>query len=176
MKARGFTLAELAFVTALAALVAGALIARVVPLLGRAERVQYLKTEAELRSALLLEAATRIARGDSTTLIELSRSNPIDLLPAPPSDYVGQAAWTETTQIPRPSWHFDAARGTLVYRVGPHTSFEAVDGPADTIELAVVFRFDDRNANGVFEPGIDTFHRLDLAPLNAYLWPERGAL
>lgn len=171
MRHRGFTLAELALVVALASVAAGAILARVIPLLGQAERAAFLKTEAELRSALLLEAAARIARGEAATLVQLAGSNPIALLPANPTNYLAPAQMQPLQRASRPSWQFDPDRGVLIYRVGRYTQFEPVDGPDDRIELAVEFRFDDRNGNGSFEPDADTFHRLELSPLHAYRWP-----
>jgi type II secretory pathway pseudopilin PulG len=169
---RGFTLAELAFVIVLASLVAAAILARVVPLIGQAERAAFYKTEAELRSALLLEAAARIARGEGATLVDLARSNPVDLLLNEPTNYLPPTDAATAARGPRPSWQFDTDRGVLIYRLGRHTRFEPIEGPDDRIELAVGFQFDDRNENGRFEPGVDTFYRLELSPVHAYRWPQ----
>jgi prepilin-type N-terminal cleavage/methylation domain-containing protein len=169
---RGFTLIELVVVVIAIAILAGAVIERVLPLVARAQRIAFLQVQSDLRSALRLEAAERITRGESHTLGELAAVNPMTLLPAPPRNYVG--TWPEDAlgAVPGATWYFDERTGRLVYRVGGGARFEAVDGPPARIELAVELVYEDRDGDGAYHPARDRFGGLELVPVHAYRWPE----
>jgi prepilin-type N-terminal cleavage/methylation domain-containing protein len=170
--ARGFSLLELVVVVIAVAILAGAALERLLPLIGRAQRAAFLQVRGELQSALLLEAAERITSGRAHTLPELAAGNPMALLLQPPANYVGVLPWADPAEVPRASWFFDAHDGHLGYRVGRHTRFEAVNGPPDLIELEVAFAFEDRDGDGVFDAAGDEFDGLRLEPVHDYKWPD----
>jgi len=171
-QAHGVSLLELVGVVIIVAILIGAALDRLLPLVGRAQRAAFLDVRRELQSALLLEAAERIARGQSATLPELAAANPMTLLLTPPANYVGALARPRPEEVPPASWYFDDASKTLVYRVGRHTRFTPKDGPDRLIELRVAFVFDDRDADGVFDAVRDGFGGLRLEPVHAYDWPD----
>lgn len=150
----------------------GVALERLLPLIGRAQRAAFVQVERELKSALLLEAAERITRGESHTLPELATANPMELLLEPPPNYLGPIRWSDDADIPPASWFFDARAGRLGYRVGKHTRFSAIEGPPDRIELGVEFVYEDRDGDGVFDANGDRFGGLRLEPLHAYDWPD----
>lgn len=168
---RGFSLLELVVVTGLIAILAGLFLDRVLPLIGQAERVAFMQTKRQIHSALLLEAAERVAGGESDTLPELAGSNPMALLLEPPGNYLGTLAALDGSPLPRRSWFFDDATGRLVYRPGRQARFEPAEGPEDRIELVVTFVYRDRDADGAFDAAVDRFDGLRLEPVHAYLWP-----
>ena len=53
----GFSLIELAVVVVIVGVLIGVVLDRLLPLIGRAERAAFLQTQADLQSALLVEAA-----------------------------------------------------------------------------------------------------------------------
>jgi len=169
---RGFTLLELVVVVAAVALLMGVALERMLPLVGRAQRAAFLQVERELQSALLLEAAERITRGEAHTLPEVAAANPMTLLLTPPPNYIGTVNYADEADIPRASWFFDVSAGRLAYRVGRYTRFDAKDGPADRIELTVAFVYDDRDGDHVFDPIGDRFGGLRLTSIHAYEWPD----
>jgi len=171
-RARGFTLLELIVVVAAVALLAGVALNRLLPLVGRAQRAAFLQVQNELKSALLLEAAERITRGESHTLPDLAAQNPMALLLEPPANYVGVVRRVDAAAIPRASWYYDERQGHLAYRVGRHTRFDAQGGPRDLIELEVAFVYQDRDADGMFDAAGDRFDGLRLTPVHAYKWPD----
>lgn len=168
----GFTLLELVVVVAAIAILAGVALDRVLPLIGRAQRAAFVRVRADLQSALLLEAADRITRGEAGSLPELATRNPMTLLLRPPANYVGSVDPRRESEIPRASWFYDERAGHLAYRVGRHTRFAAKQGPRDLIELTVAFAYQDRDRDGLFDAAGDRFDGLTLETVNAYEWPD----
>jgi general secretion pathway protein G len=171
MHTRGFTLIEFVVVVIVIGIVAGFALDRLLPLIGRAERIAFVQVRAQLQSALLLEAAERITRGETATLGALADGNPMTLLLEPPVNYRGAYAALDGA-LERGSWYFDNGRSRLVYRVGKHADFETLDGPPGVVELRVQFVYDDRDADGDYDAGRDTFEGLRLAETTAYRWAE----
>ena len=163
---------ELVVVVCAVAILAGFALDRILPLVGRAQRAAFLQVRSDLTSALLLEAADRITRGESATLPELAATNPMTLLLDPPANYVGSLERPDEAEIPRASWYYDEQLGRLVYRVGRHTRFAPGTGPAELIELTVAFVYQDRDGDGVFDAAGDRFDGLRLTPVHAYDWPD----
>jgi prepilin-type N-terminal cleavage/methylation domain-containing protein len=168
----GFSLIELVVVVVAVGIMAGLALERVLPLIGRAERVAFLHTRSQLHSALLLEAAGRLTRGEAHTLAELAGGNPMALLLNPPGNYVGAFTRPDVDALPRAAWYFDDFEHRLVYRPGRQAKFEALDGPSDRIELVVRFVYSDRDGDGAFHPSRDRFDGFRLEPVYAYSWPE----
>lgn len=170
MTARGFTLLELVIVIVIIGVLAGFLLDRVLPLVGQAERVAFQQVRSQVQSALLLEAAERIARGESSSLGELAGANPMSLLLLPPGNYIGERSRPRIGDLPRRAWYFDTRDGRLVYRPGRQARVETLEGPQDRIELAVSFAFRDRDGDGRYQPSIDHFDGLRLAPVYPFRW------
>lgn len=171
MRARGFTLIEFVVVVIVIGVVAGFALDRLLPLIGRAERIAFVQVRAQLQSALLLEAAERITRGEARMLAGLADGNPMTLLLEPPANYRGAYA-ASGGDLERASWYFDSGRGRLVYRVGKHAEFETLDGLPGVVELFVQFAYDDRDEDGDYDAGRDTFEGLRLAEATVYRWAE----
>lgn len=170
MTARGFALLELVIVVVIIGVLAGFLLDRVLPLIGQAERVAFQQVRSQVQSALLLEAAERIARGESSSLGELAGANPMSLLLLPPGNYIGERSRPRISDVPRAAWYFDSRDSRLVYRPGRQAEVETPDGPADRIELAVSFAYRDRDGDGRYQPSIDNFDGLKLAPVYPFNW------
>jgi len=168
----GFSLVEFLVVVVAISIVAGVLLDRVLPLIGRAQRAAFVQVRADLQTALLFEAAERVTRGDAASLQNFADRNPMTFLVAPPANYVGSFAQPHEDDIPVASWYFDEHVHRLVYRVGRYTRFDALGGPPGRVELKTEFVFDDRNGDGTFEPGPDDFKGLRLTPVHAFAWPD----
>ncbi|MEO8465892.1 MAG: type II secretion system protein [Gammaproteobacteria bacterium] len=171
-RSSGFSLVELMVVVIAIGIIAGALLDRVLPLIGRAQRAAFVQVRADLQMALLFEAAERISRGDAASLQSLTDRNPMTLLLVVPANYVGSFERPAEDYLPVASWYFDEHTHRLVYRVGHYTRFDGQGGPAGRVELKTEFVFDDRNGDGTFEPGADNFRGLRLTPAHPFAWPD----
>lgn len=172
MRPRGFSLFEMLVVVIAIGILAGFAFERLLPLVGKAERVAFLQVRSQLQSALLLETAARIARGESRLLGNLSGRNPMELLLQAPANYLGVLEPPAAGRVPARRWYYDAAAERLVYRVGPYARFDGLDGPANRIELTVRMVYQDRDGDGLFDPRIDDFGGMRLASVHAFSWPE----
>jgi prepilin-type N-terminal cleavage/methylation domain-containing protein len=171
-KTRGFSLVELLVVVVAISILAGALLDRVLPLIGRAQRTAFMHVRADLQTALLLAAAERITRGEAATLPDLADANPMALLLTPPANYLGSFARPDERDVPPASWYFDEHTRRLVYRVGRYARFDALGGPSARIELKTRFVYADNNGSGAFEAVGDEFQRLTLVPVHEFAWPD----
>jgi len=172
LRQRGFTLIELVVVVVIVAIMVGFALDRLLPLIGRAERAAFLQVQSQLRSALLLEAAEKLTRGESASLHQLVSVNPMSLLLTAPANYLGALTQRSEERPTRASWYYDERSGRLVYVVGKHTKFQPMTGPKDRIELRVEFVYTDRDNSGTYEPSRDDFDGLRLASAFAYDWPD----
>jgi prepilin-type N-terminal cleavage/methylation domain-containing protein len=170
-KPHGFSLVELMVVVIAVGILAGALLERVLPLIGRAQRTAFVQVRVDLQTALLLEAAERITRGEAATLPSLAQANPMTLLLSPPANYMGSFA-RPPDDVPAASWYFDEHSHRLVYRVGRYARFDAQGGPPGRIELTTEFVFEDRDGSGSFEAARDELEGLRLTPVHAFAWPD----
>jgi len=170
--AAGFSLLELAVVVVIVGILVAVVLDRLLPLIGRAERVAFLQTQADLQSALLLEAAQRITSGESDRLAELAAGDPMRLFLRPPLNYLGPLSRGEAEKVGGGNWYFDEQDGRLAYRVGRHTRFDPLGGAPDRVEFRIAFVFEDRDGDAKFDAAHDRFGGLRLEPTHAYSWPD----
>ena len=128
MRANGFTLLELVVVVVAIAILAGFALDRLLPLVGRAQRVAFMQVQSELQTALLLAAADRITSGESQTLPELAGANPMSLLLKPPGNYLGELGRGEAERAPGHTWFYDDRKRAARLSRGPLHALRAARG------------------------------------------------
>ena len=166
---RGFTWLELALVVSLIGILAAVFLVKIMPLFGEAERVGLLRIEAELKNALVMEAAKRIVQGRTAEIASLEGANPFQFVLEAPANYLGELEAPDPASVPARHWYFDSSTRRLVYRV--HSDrFESDLGPPARAEYEIRLSFDDRNSSGAFEAGSDDFRGVRLVPVAAYRW------
>lgn len=167
---RGFTLLELTIVVIIVCLLAVAAIDKLLKARESAEWAAVTRNIGNLRSALGMQVAKHIVRGEMDAVFALAGSNPIDLAVSPPANYAGVQTAAGPADFEAQTWWFDPQAQALVYRIefdGGFTS--ALDGPA-RVRFRIELFYEDRNGNGVFDKEADTFHGLDLVPVEPYTW------
>ena len=110
----GFTLIELIIVVCIVALCAALLLDRLRFYQEAAEKAVMEYTVATLKSALQLQVAALLVRGEEKKIGALARANPVDWLMEPPTGYRGEFRAPQPA-VPPGSWYFDATRSELVY-------------------------------------------------------------
>lgn len=120
--ANGFTLWELMVVVALVVFLFIAAVENLLPLRADAERATVATTIGSLRSALGMESIRRVMAPDGAPLDAMTGVNPMEWLAVKPSTYSGVI--DSVDDLPRGHWGFEAASGTLFYRVRYPEYFE----------------------------------------------------
>ena len=87
--ARGFSLLEMVVVVVCIGILAGLALERLLPLIGKAERVAFIRVQGQLQNAVMLETAQRLTRGESHRVPQMVGSNPMDYVLQPPANYLG---------------------------------------------------------------------------------------
>lgn len=170
----GFSMLELTVVIIIIGVLIVVAISRLLPYLDEAERVAVLTVERQLKNSLVMEAAQRIARGRSASIAELEHINPMELLLEPPGTYAGVFAG-DGMELPARHWYFDAASNRLVYKTGkPYSSLEQ-DHTFDDPQFAVRVVFEDRDADGIFNPQNDELYGIRLLRIAGADWLARGS-
>jgi prepilin-type N-terminal cleavage/methylation domain-containing protein len=167
---RGFSLLELVIVIAIIVLLLVIAVDKLLPLRVDAERTAMENVLGALKSALNIEVAAHIARGQIPLLVSLQDSNPMNRLSEQPKNYAGEFDAPDPAVIEGGQWYFDRHDHTLVYRVSNVESFQTpLSGPARA-RFAVRLDYDDMNGNSSFDMGVDAIRGVRLEALETYSW------
>lgn len=162
---RGFSMLELVLVVILVVTLYMVAIDRLLPLRGDAEAAHAATIAGTLRSALGMEVAARLMRGEMDGITALEGANPMGFLAEVPDNYLGEIDRMRPEQLPRGHWYFDSNTGELVYLVRYDQYFRT--------DLAGVPRL-------VFRVELVHNERGDLAGVrlarkNAFVWVQSAA-
>ena len=114
---RGFTLLEMLVAITLVIVLYVTMLDRLLPMRGDAEAANVATVAGALRSALGLEVADRLVRGNLEAVAELDGANPMRFLAEQPENYLGEVNGVDPANLPPGNWYFDGASGELVYLV-----------------------------------------------------------
>jgi len=168
---RGFSLVELLVVIIIISILMVLAIQRLLALQVDAERVVMESTAGTIRGALGIKVAEKIARQRVNDLPAFEGSNPMNLLAEVPGNYLGEFdGATDPYTLEKGSWYFDTTSRTLVYLVDNTGYFSG--GVEDPLRARFKVRlvYTDANANGAFDPGIDSIEGLRFAAQEPYQW------
>lgn len=161
---------ELAISVIIVGVLIGVVAWRANKLMVKAEQVSVMQVAGQLRAALGLEVAARVARGHLAAAAGLAASNPMDLLQVRPANYLGVLSDPDPAQIRPGNWYFDSRTGYLVYRVQHTDDFETVlTGPARA-EFVIRLRYRDGDGNGRYNAAGDTLYGVDFVPAAPFRW------
>ncbi len=132
----GFTLFELIVVVSIVALLAAALLDRLRFYQELAEKAAMEQTVGIIRSAIHLKIAELISQDRISSIPELAKENPMDLLAEKPPNYAGAFAGN----VPSASgiWYYDSRDHLLVYRVELGEHFASPAGKRIRFRLQIL--------------------------------------
>jgi general secretion pathway protein G len=111
----GFTFYEFAICAAVAAVLTGLLLTRVLFYRERAERVAVQQLVGTLRTTLQLHASQLAATQGERGLRRLLEENPLDWLARKPDNYLGEYYSPDLEKMPTGNWVFDRRDKCLIY-------------------------------------------------------------
>lgn len=173
-RSAGFSMLELIVVIIIIGVLIAIAISRLLPYLDEAERVAVLTVESQLKNSLVMEAAQRIARGQSASIAELEQINPMELLLEPPGTYAGVYSGSGTG-LPARHWYFDANNNRLVYKTGKPYAPSVRDHTFENPQFAVRVIFADRDADGIFNAQNDELYGIRLLRIAGADWLAGGS-
>jgi general secretion pathway protein G len=112
---KGFTLLELIVVIAIISILAGMLINRVWYYQEQAEKAVMEQVAGTLQSALLLQYAQLLTRGQESELKNLLDENPMKWLLRESPNYLGEVNSLSYSALPPGNWVFELSTKELVY-------------------------------------------------------------
>ncbi|HET6655444.1 MAG TPA: hypothetical protein VFL45_10170 [Gammaproteobacteria bacterium] len=159
---------------ALAVIIIGVLttivIRRADSLMIQAERASMTQIEGQIRAALGLQVALRVAQGRPASAAQLAGSNPMALLQTQPGNYLGVLDDADPARLDAGHWYFDANTHRLVYLVNHADAFVTALAGAARAEFAIQLRYRDSDGNGRYDTSFDTLYGVDFAPTAAFRW------
>lgn len=134
---RGFTLIELAVVVAVVGLLATALLSRISFYQELAEKVAMEQLLGTLRSALHLQIADSLVKGDKAAINRLADQNPMDWLAEKPNNYTGEYYTPQPRVVAAGNWYFDLHTKNLVYLANNHKHLHTAPGESNKLRFQV---------------------------------------
>lgn len=166
---------ELAIAVIVIGVLIGVLIERADALMAQAEQTSIEQVEGQIRAAVGLAVAGRVAKGQLAAAAGLAASNPMNLLQTRPPNYLGAFDDPNPAQISPGHWYFDMRSGFLVYRVKHADAFETtLSGPARA-EFTIRLRYRDADGDGRYDAGRDTLYGVDFIPVAPFRWTTNGS-
>ncbi len=160
---RGFTLLELAVVVVIVSILVFLALGKYLELLVDVERSTMEYNLGSLRSAVTLQMAERLVKGDQAGAASLVGSNPMRYLTEAPGNYLGEFDSPDPEAMEPGSWFFDRKAKVLHYRVKNDRYFEPGLPPPPQA------RFEVRAVLGG-EGDAAYLAGVTLAPLEPYSW------
>jgi general secretion pathway protein G len=164
---RGFTLVELIVVVCIVAVSAALLVDRLRFYQEAAEKAVMEYTIGAVRSALQLQIAGMLIRGEERNIESLARANPVDWLMEPPRGYRGEFRSPQPA-VPRGSWYFDANRNELVYVPNLDGHLERLADGSKRLRFRVQLEFEPAKPKSGRKRGIISATRVE--PVMPYIW------
>ena len=162
---RGLTLIELIVVVCIIALLSVLLLERLRFYQEAAEKAVMEYNVGAVKSALHLQVASLLARGEERKIESLARANPINWLAEPPPGYRGEFR-APRPDVPRGSWYFDATQGELVYVPNLDAHLDRLPDGSKRLRFRVQISFEPA------EPGSErrVFTGMRVEPVTPYTW------
>lgn len=189
---RNLTRLEFIVSCILIALFIGLFIRSTLVVFARTEQTMVNTTIVNINSALQYQAAIAVMLGDTGFISRSLDESPFNLLQSAqasytenvsklknqvnvpvnsfmnvPANYIGEMDNPEPEQIEPGQWYYDVSDHTLNYRIRNTVFFRDGGEGLPIMKYQVVVDYDDRNGNGVFDQGIDTYNSIKLKSIES---------
>jgi hypothetical protein len=163
--ARGFSLIEFAVMAAIVGLLATKLLRTETMYQEQAEKVAVEQMLGTLRSALHLEVASLMAKGNMGGIGNLAGQNPMDWLGEKPKNYVGVYYSPKAGMIDAGNWYFDMGSKNLVYLASNASHLQTAAGEGKILRFRAKLVVDSGSGTGT-----PVARGVVLEPVSAYRW------
>jgi len=164
---KGLTLIELIVVICIVGVSAALLLDRLRFYQEAAEKAAMEYTVGAVKSALQLQVAVMLVRGEERNIESLAHANPTGWLTEPPPGYRGEFRAPQPV-VPRGSWYFDATRSELVYVPDLDGHLKVLADGSKRLRFRV--RFEIARAEPDSERKRLAFTGVRIEPVTAYTW------
>lgn len=161
---QGFTLIELAVVVCIVAILFTVAIDKYLDLLVDVERATMEQNLGAMRSAVALQMASRLVKGNSEGAAAMAGENPMRYMSETPFNYLGELDSPDPAAIAEGNWYYDTRLQAMVYRVRNDAFFRTpLDGPPRA-RFRIEPVFDENASQKEYLAG------LVVRPLETYKW------
>lgn len=164
--ARGTSLWENLLVVMLVATLMMVVSRRFIALGVQAEQLAVDQVLADVRAATLQQALHLQATGAAPD----PHANPVNWLPQPPPNYLGELAGPDPASIASGHWYFDSRDQLLVYRVDHAAYFDSALPGAARARFKLVVNVADNPAADAQRTAEGSMLALALEPVESYTW------
>ena len=167
----GFTLLELMLVICIVGVLAAIFMGRVGVYQEMAERAAMQQVKTAVQTALILQMANYLARGQDKQIRELTEKNPINLLLQKPANYAGEIRMGRADSVAPGNWAYDITLRELVYVPGHIENFKSGNDKEKWIRFQVRVLSESSGKSGSSTRKIEG---LILVPVVPYEWDIKG--
>lgn len=167
---RGFSLIELLIVIIVISLLLLVAIDKLLVWRLEAERMAVQSVLGGLKSALHIEVAGAVARGQHDRLVKAQGSNPMWRLSERPDNYAGEFYGPDPAIFEPGTWYFDTRDRVLVYVVRFPEQFVSSIPGRPRARFSVEPDYDDLNRNGRLDPETEPVRGLRLVTREPFSW------
>ena len=139
----------------------------------KAEQVGVQQVVGNLRSALSLRIAEKVAQNQYDRLGELAHENPFDWLQeynTLPGNYEGKQKVVNVEQLSPGSWAYESSSRDLIYRVQANNDLHYEFNGPPQLRFRVFFQFSAKNINGIADSNRNYVSSAKLLPVKPYHW------
>jgi type II secretory pathway pseudopilin PulG len=164
----GFTLVEVLGVLAVTAAMTSVLINRLSTYQELAEKSAMEQTAGVIRSAITIQIAGLIARGNMEDIPRLAAVNPMNLLAEKPKNYAGEVS--DSQSVPPGNWYYDPRLKQLVYLIEHGENFVSSRGSQKLVRYRVKTVYNEGFGNASSKTARREIGGVILEEVEPYKW------
>lgn len=119
-------------------------------------------TKSLVESPFKLLQSAQASYTENVTKLKNRVNIPVTAFVNAPANYIGELDNPDLTQIKPGQWYYDRGDHTLDYRIRNTVYFNGGIAGFPILKFRVVVDYNDRNGNGVYDHGVDTYNSIKL--------------